>query len=59
MERITATPEPRLKLFYFRLCCLCVSHMIMSVQPTKKFNSHLLADIAYFYSFTHTYFTAN
>jgi hypothetical protein len=47
-----------MKLFYFRLCCLCVSHMCMKIKQTPKFNSQLLADIVYFYAFTHTYFTA-
>lgn len=32
--------------------------MCMNTKPTQKFNSLLLADIIYFYSFTHTFFTA-
>ena len=58
-EIISLAQEFKIKLFYFRLCCLCVSHMLMFVKPTKRFNAHLLADIIYFYAFTHTYFTAN
>ena len=47
------------KLFLFRLACLCASHMIHAIPPTNRFNTVLLADIIYFYAFTHTYFSAH
>jgi hypothetical protein len=30
----------------------------MKIKQINKFNSLLLGDVIYFYSFTHTYFTA-
>lgn len=49
----------KIKLFYFRLGCLCLSHFISKIPPTSKFNTTLLSDIIYFYAFTHTYFKAH
>jgi [histone H3]-lysine4 N-trimethyltransferase ATXR3 len=48
------------KLFYFRLCCLCISHLILcrGILPAPSTsNTILLSDITYFYAFTHTYFS--
>lgn len=45
------------KLFYFRLICLCLSHLILSKSSGSPSNRLLLADVLYFYSFTHTFFT--
>jgi [histone H3]-lysine4 N-trimethyltransferase ATXR3 len=44
------------KLFFFRLCCLVVSHKLLFLT-TPAFNHELLSDITYFYALTHTYFS--
>lgn len=44
------------RLFYFRLCCLVVSHRLLFITAAA-FNTELLSDITYFYAFTHTYFS--
>lgn len=56
---ISSVQEIKHKLFLFRLCCLCIGHMCLYLKTTPRFNSHLVGDIAYFYAFTHTYFTSH
>lgn len=58
LERINATPDEKEKLFYFRIFCLVLSHQLLFLKATAKFNTTLFSDIVYFYAFTHTYFTA-
>ena len=58
LDRIKMEESPAIKLSLFRLCCLIVSHRLLMVGE-QQFNHLLLADIVYFYAFTHTYFSAS
>lgn len=49
--------SPKEMLFLFRLCCLLISHLVLSNEIKKKYTFTVFSDIIYFYAFTHTYFT--